>query len=94
MNIEIDDAALSKSIGALLTRPNNVLVGNPLAAIVAKVLTDNEARLASWAREQMETVLAEDAFRREFRRSIKETMIAEACSIGRKAARSAAMAKE
>lgn len=94
LSIEIPADDIRDGIVKALCRGPAIMGQNPLMLALAKAMEEGHSRIEAWAREQLATVLADQQFRSDFRREIRTAMLAEAQSLGRKAARAATNAKD
>lgn len=94
LTIEIQADDIRDGIVKALHRGPGIMGQNPLMQALGKAMQENEARLEAWAREQLDSVMLAPQFAAEFRREIRQAMLAEAQSMGRKAARAAVNAAE
>lgn len=94
LTIELKADDIRDGIVKALHRGPGIMGQNPLMQALGKAMQENEARLEAWAREQLATVMGDQQFRSDFRRELKQAMLAEAQNMGRKAARAAVNAAE
>jgi hypothetical protein len=94
LNIKLDSEAICDAIAKALATGQTLTRQSPLISVLSEAIKASENRMRSWAEEQVYTVLADESFRRSMRDTLKRAMLAEAESMGRKAARAAVNANE